>query len=261
MELTLTQNDKSYQVDLNSGVCLAIPYHYNGAQPNFYNVPKGTAEPFKQDDYVGRVTDHVGCNVMVVQQNIHCTGTHTECAGHISNEPISIHDILNHVYFIADLISVVPVQFFSTQEKYHLPIKDNEPVITREMVQGKISENSIGLVVRTMPNSRRKIEKKYNSLNTPFFTTEAIEYICETGIKHLVVDIPTIDRTDDGGRLGNHHIFFETEPPYEKTITEMAFIDNGVPDGRYCMTIEIPPMMLDAAPSRPFIFDIKEANE
>ena len=35
-------------------------------------------------------------------------------------------------------------------------------------------------------------------------------------------------------------------------------IDNEIIDGSYLMTIEIPPMVLDAAPSRPFIFDIKD---
>jgi len=38
----------------------------------------------------------------------------------------------------------------------------------------------------------------------------------------------------------------------------MAYIGNEIMDGSYLMTIEIPPMVLDAAPSRPFIFDIKD---
>ena len=37
------------------------------------------------------------------------------------------------------------------------------------------------------------MNKKYNSSNTPFFTTNAIQYINDIGIKHLVVDTPTID--------------------------------------------------------------------
>ena len=82
---------------------------------------------------------------------------------------------------------------------------------------------------------------------------DAIAFLKDMGIKHLVVDIPTIDRTDDGGMLGNHHHFFEEKPPYNKTITELAFIPDSLGDGSYFMIIEIPAMQLDAAPSRPFL--------
>jgi len=87
---------------------------------------------------------------------------------------------------------------------------------------------------------------------------EAITFLNNLGIKHLVVDLPTIDRTNDDGMLGNHHRFFETKPPYNKTITEFAFIPNSVGEGPYLMLIEIPPMQLDAAPSRPFLFKFEE---
>ena len=70
--------------------------------------------------------------------------------------------------------------------------------------------------------------------------------------------MPTIDRYDDGGILGNHHLFFENNKPYNKTITELAFINNKIKDGLYFMSINIPPMMLDAAPSRVFLFKIME---
>ncbi len=47
---------------------------------------------------------------------------------------------------------------------------------------------------------------------------------------------------------------------YKKTITEMAYIDDKIKDGSYLMTIEIPPMVLDAAPSRIFIFKLMDNN-
>ena len=46
--------------------------------------------------------------------------------------------------------------------------------------------------------------------------------------------------------------------PIKKTITEFAFIPNSVGEGTYLMLIEIPPMQLDAAPSRPFLFKFEE---
>ena len=56
----------------------------------------------------------------------------------------------------------------------------------------------------------------------------------------------------------NHHLYFERLAPYKKTITEFAFIPEHIHDGQYFMKIEIPPMQLDAAPSRPFLFNFME---
>ena len=49
----------------------------------------------KQNGFIGLVNDESGCNVMSINQNIHCTGTHTECAGHILADSISINDVLD----------------------------------------------------------------------------------------------------------------------------------------------------------------------
>ena len=260
MKILIKDKNNSYSIDHRYGRCLSIPYQYNGEQPNFYQAPKGKARPMNQDGFIGETSDGKGCNVVTIEQNIHCTGTHTECAGHILSDSISINDVLKHEYYYTELISVSPVSSEFCNENYHFPLKDRDQLITRTMIDGKIPKNSRGLVIRTTPNSLPKMNKKYNSSNTPFFTTNAIEYINDIGIKHLVVDTPTIDRYSDGGILGNHHLFFEKEPPYKKTITEMAYIHDKIIDGSYIMTIEIPPMELDAAPSRPFIFKLTGNN-
>ncbi|MBC8346738.1 MAG: cyclase family protein [Candidatus Marinimicrobia bacterium] len=258
MELTLTKNNKSYEVDLKSATCLAIPYNYNGDQPNYFDVPKGEAHPYKHGSFIGKVQNGLGCNVMVLNQNVHCTGTHTECAGHIHDDNIFIHEILSPDYIFTELISISPIHWSETVEHYHCDVHDDEWVITQKMIEEKINHSADGLVVRTLPNSEDKLMRKYHPGNTPFFTTDATEYINELGIDHWVVDLPTIDKYDDGGCLGNHHLFFETTTPYKKTITEFAFVPDIIPDGQYLMKIEIPPMQLDAAPSRPFLFNFME---
>ena len=98
MKLTITKGRKNFQIDPASSVCLAIPYEYNGSQPNFYNTHLGSATPFQQNNFIGKVENNKGCNVMVINQNIHCTGTHTECASHILNQDICIHDVLSPAF-------------------------------------------------------------------------------------------------------------------------------------------------------------------
>ena len=85
--------------------------------------------------------------------------------------------------------------------------------------------------------------------------------ICDMKIKHLIVDIPSVDRISDDGILGNHRIFWgdgcnpnsKLNPESTKTITELAYIPNTVKDGFYFVNIQIPHFVCDAAPSRPLL--------
>jgi len=258
MEISVNKNLKIYQIDLTSAVCLAIPYDYGGSQPNFYDAPPGKAVPFQQRKFFGEVKNNNGCNVMVINQNIHCTGTHTECAGHILEKDIYIHDVLLPGFIHSELISVTPKKWSETEESYHSDVNDDDMVITKMDLEEKLSHSREGLALRTLPNTKEKLAQKYKPSNTVFFTTDAITFLNDLGIKHLVVDIPSLDRTNDNGMLGNHHRYFEAKPPFKKTITELAFIPDSLDDGLYFMVIEIPPMRLDAAPSRPFLFKFEE---
>ena len=258
MKLSVSQDHKNYQIDLTSAVCLAIPYDYHGSQPNFYDVPPGKAVPFQQHDFIGKVKNNNGCDVMIINQNIHCTGTHTECAGHILEKDIYIHDVLLPGFIRTELISVTPREWSETNESYHCDVNDDDWVITKKELETKLFHSVYGLALRTLPNTKEKLTRNYKASNTAFFTMEAITFLNDLGIKHLVVDLPTIDRTNDDGMLGNHHSFFETKPPYNKTITEFAFIPDSIEDGPYFMIIEIPAMQLDAAPSRPFLLKFEE---
>ena len=94
-----------------------------------------------------------------------------------------------------------------------------------------------------------------------------MERINELGVKHLLVDMPSIDRMHDDGLLTNHHLFWNVpEGTHEltktahvgKTITEMIFVPDSIVDGRYLLNLQIAPFCTDAAPSRPILFATKE---
>ena len=55
-----------------------------------------------------------------------------------------------------------------------------------------------------------------------------------------------------------HHAMQSSNISKNKTITEMIFVDDNIPDGNYLLTIQIPAFVSDAAPSRPIIFNINE---
>ena len=66
------------------------------------------------------------------------------------------------------------------------------------------------------------------------------------------MDLPSIDKANDNGKLGNHHIFFQKG----KTISEFLYIPDQVNDGFGYLQIQIPNWSLDAAPSRPIFYPI-----
>ena len=85
-----------------------------------------------------------------------------------------------------------------------------------------------------------------------FFTIEAMDYIVSLGVKHLLVDMPSVDRLFDDGILTAHNKFWETEEKKlnnnskHKTITEMIFVPNNILDGKYLLNLQIAPFVSDA---------------
>jgi len=46
---------------------------------------------------------------------------------------------------------------------------------------------------------------------TPYFTADAIELLNDLEVMHLLVEFPSVDRLEDGGRLANHHMFWNID--------------------------------------------------
>jgi arylformamidase len=86
-----------------------------------------------------------------------------------------------------------------------------------------------------------------------------MEYIASTGVKHLLLDLPSVDRESDEGKLIAHRIFwnYPSNMNLERTITEMIFVDNNIPDGTYLLELQVASFNNDASPSRPVIYTLK----
>jgi len=120
------------------------------------------------------------------------------------------------------------------------------------------------LIVRTLPNDDSKLSRVYDEEHLPpYFTAEAMKCISERGVRHLLVDLPSIDRLFDEGDLTNHRIFWNVEPGSRdvnahtrrsSTVTELIYVPDNVPDGEYLLNLQIAPWQTDAAPSRPVLF-------
>jgi len=249
--IKLEYNGQNYVIDSDCGIDLSIPNNFDGRSPTFFGANSSEAKPVSSGDFIGDVNQGGSCNVPNIELNIHCSGTHTECVGHINNSGMRITDVCPKDYLYTQLITVDPVLKSDTHESYHVDC-EYEKVISMECISGKIEENIEALVLRTKPNTNEKLNRNYDKTPAPFLSNEAIDFISQKGIKHLLVDIPSIDRCDDGGQLGNHHRFFKQG----KTISELLFIPDAVQDGLGFLQIQIPNWGLDAAPSRPIFYPI-----
>ena len=264
MIVKVEHNGKEYIINTSKFKDLSIPYDFNGPQPNFFNVEPGKVKPFKSGPTSYSISDGAGCNVTEISMNIHCTGTHTECVGHLLEKESSISECIKELFLPTVLITVTPIFFSQCPDDYHVSINNDEKVISKNLVEecyDKYESNQpLSMIIRTLPNPMEKQFYSFSEKRPPFFTNDALKFLSNK-IEHLVVDIPSIDRMEDNGLLGNHRIFWSDNGNLKgainsnskKTITELAYIPNDVEDGFYFMNIQLPHFKIDAAPSRPII--------
>ena len=140
-------------------------------------------------------------------------------------------------------------------------------MITKAQIEkalnGKFPE---AIVIRTLPNQENKKHKNYSNTNPTYLLEEAATFIRESGIKHLLIDLPSVDRENDEGKLLAHKAFWNVkdvnnlnaDARLDCTITEMIFVDDNVKDGSYILNIQIASFENDASPSKPILFKIDD---
>ncbi len=269
MIFSVETNNRIYRIDLENPIDISIPLDFGGAQPNTYDVEKASAKACEAENLVGDTRRGGSCNFEQIKFIPHCNGTHTECVGHITHERISVHDSLKDSLFPATLRSVEPVTASESQDTYSVELNEKDKLITKDSLEKALEKVDAhwfeGLIIRTLPNDESKKTRRYMENLPPFFSTEAMNFIHAKNVKHLFVDVPSIDRTFDAGKLSNHRIFwniqagkFETSEAslIRNTITEMIFIPNFVEDGAYLLNLQIAAFVADASPSRPRLFKI-----
>ncbi|RMH84182.1 MAG: hypothetical protein D6681_16630 [Calditrichaeota bacterium] len=273
MKIQLVLNHTSYTADLSAAIPISIPLKFDGEQPNHFGVPPATAEPVQAGDFLGDVRRGGSCNVESYRVIPHCNGTHTECVGHITEERVAIMEALRQPLVPATLITVEPVRGEETPESYAPPKAAEDILITRQALEAALASAEpaflTAVIIRTRPNDPGKRSRNYLQEPPPYFSREAMAYLGDLPLRHLLVDIPSVDRVFDEGRMVNHRRFWgmpsgsrrlaDAARP-DRTITEMIYAPDEVADGRYLVNIQIPPFLADAAPARVWLFPISPAS-
>jgi arylformamidase len=241
-------------IDLGLPLDISIPLQFNSKNVRAWYVDPPVSEPVRTAQYTGSVAEGGAVNFRNVFFNPHGHGTHTECLGHITKHLYSINDVLEKYFFRAQVISILP--------KRRTNGSQIDFVITAEQLlqQNLYTE---ALIIRTLPNEVSKRQRNYSSTNPPYFEAECADILIQNGVKHLLVDLPSVDREEDNGVLAFHHRFWEVpdRPNFERTITELVFVKNEIQDGEYVLNLQLAPFVNDASPSRPVLYAIQDPTK
>ncbi len=261
-----------YTVDLRNPHDLAIALDFNDAQPRWFGAAAAHSSPLVSGEFTGRVQTGASCNCSTVTLTPHLDGTHTECAGHLTLEKLDARRVVPVGLLKALLVSVTPTAAGRTEESSRPAPRGEDLLITAAaLTHAWPAEPAFApqaLIVRTLPNSHLKRTRDYRSEPAAFLSLAAAALLVARGIEHLVLDVPSADRADDGGQLSAHREFFglaagsvslaAVRRP-QCTITELAYVDDTVADGVYLLNLQIPALGGDAVPSRPLLFPVRAA--
>lgn len=255
MKATIQHNNHSFTVDLSKPIDISLPLTNTPDNPIAWYQETPAIEPVKMGDWIGKVSEgKSSTNFNNIFFNPHAHGTHTECLGHITNDFYNVNDALKTFFFTAELISITPESI------------GEDLVITKEQVEMALKNKSPeAIVIRTLPNEEAKKHLNYSNTNPPYLLEEAAFFIREKGIKHLLIDLPSVDKEHDEGKLLAHKAFWNVkdvvnlnqETRMDCTITELIFVEDAIEDGSYLLNLQIASFVNDASPSKPVLYKIE----
>ncbi len=279
MKISFSHQSNQFEVDMSQGHDISRPVHFLSspeAEPAF--VPRASRKPFSSGDFVGAVERGGPCNVDHLDWIPHCHGTHTETVAHILKYPWDtlakdvehtvpvVSDICPKKFFKAALITVEPIKASDSEDTYRPNFNDTDRIVTGQGVEKALATIDVGQVDAIVLRTDETLYSFNSGPGTPFLSVEGMRAIVKSGVDHLLLDLPSVDRLDDDGHLTAHHIFWNV-PEHEsvatketwlhKTITEMVTIDTALKDGLYLLNLQCAPFVSDASPSRAVIYPAK----
>ncbi len=245
MIATIQYKSRKLQIDLTNPLDISIPLRGTISNVNAWYIDEPKITPVVMDNAVISVAEGASVNFNNIQFNQHAHGTHTECVGHITEVVHSVNQNLKQFFFLAEVITVAP------------EVRGEDTVISKAQLQFALgNKKRDAIVIRTLPNTKEKLSAQYSNTNWTYFEDDAMEFLVQKGIKHLLIDQPSVDREDDGGELRGHNIFWNTAGRIRKgsTITEFIYVPNSIEDGEYFLNLQIAPFENDATPSKPILY-------
>ncbi|RLK06927.1 cyclase family protein [Tenacibaculum discolor] len=248
MIATIEYNSRKHKIDLSKPLDISIAIDTSKENVNAWYLDDPKISPVSDGDWVGSVQKGADVNFNNIQFNPHSHITHTECVGHITEEVYSVNKELSKFFFLAEVVTIAPEQ-----------LKNKDFVISKKQLQNVIgNKKRDAIVIRTLPNLSDKKSMRYSNTNPTYLLEEAAIYLREKGIEHLLIDLPSVDKEKDEGKLLAHNAFWNTQAEIrmKATITEFIYVSNKIKDGAYFLNLMVAPFENDATPSKPTLYEI-----
>jgi arylformamidase len=272
--LEFTADGRRWRAQLDAPLDLAIPLHFDGGpQPSFFVGSPARSEPLQLSGFTGSVANGASCNCAVQTLAPHCHGTHTECVGHVTHSLVTVGSLTPVAPCLALVVTVQPEALGPAAANSAAgPTAADDQVIRRAALERAahawLHAPFRALVIRTLPNDLSKLGRAYSGSPSPapYFLPETMHWVVERDVTSLVVDLPSLDRADDGGRLAAHRVYWglpagATDAAQAQRghalVTELAYVPDSVADGLYLLDLQVPAFGADAAPSRPVLYPLQ----
>jgi arylformamidase len=265
----LTIAGQKLRVALDRGVSLAIAVEFGTAGPRHFGAGAPTSKPFAAGNFSGSVASGASANCSTITLTPHCQMTHTESVAHLTREAGDAWRVVPRGLLPAVVVSVIPEPARESSESSDPQPWGTDTLISRRRLRAAWPMtrmvDPVAAVIRTLPNEPAKRSRDYTDLVPPYLTREAVEWLVEKRIEHLVLDVPSLDRTHDDGHMIGHRVFFGLPAGStargdaarsRATITELAFIPDEVHDGPCALSLAVPAIGGDAVPCQPIVYPL-----
>lgn len=247
MKAIVEYNSRKITVDISNPIDISIPIDPKKQNVNAWYIDDPKIFPQEFDGEAVKVSEGAVVNFNNIHFNPHSHVTHTECVGHITDKVHSVNKNLKYFIFLAEVVTIAPL--------FH----NGDFIIgVKQLTRALRNKKRDAIVIRTLPNLEDKKSMQYSNTNPTYLSEKAAIYLREKGIKHLLIDLPSVDKEKDDGNLLSHNAFWNTagKVRMDATITEFIYVPNTVEDGEYLLNLMIAPFENDATPSKPVLYEI-----
>ena len=253
MKATIHHQSGDFTIDFNHPIDISIHTNESSACAKAWYVDPITIEPVMTEQFTGSVKAGGTVNFRNIFFNPHGNTTHTECVGHIANEVYNLQEHLTTFLFKAQVITLEPIEYWGEESEWR---KKGDAILMLDQFKGLIKKDTEALVIRTIPNTDAKERMQWSSTNWAYLDNLAASYLSEIGIKHLLIDLPSVDREFDGGKMLSHRAFwnYPNDIRFDATITEMIYVKNEISDGHYFLSLQPASFINDASPCKPVLY-------
>lgn len=251
MIISAVINGKEATIDLSKPIDLSLVSKTKKSFKAWYS-KEIEFSTIRQGGFVGSVKEGGVVNFKEITINPHANMTHTESVGHIALEKVPVNKTLTPFHFTAQLLSIKP-QLIQQDDR---DCKKGDQCVLLSQLKNKILPNTSALILRTQSTYSDLAEKEFSNTNWPYLAEGTAAYIRKMGIKHLLIDQPSVDKEIDQGKLLAHRAFWNYPKTVDqkRTITELIGVPKEVEDGIYLLNLSISNIENDASPSRPTIY-------